>query len=168
MTQSATRGTVNSTLRVELAGFPADAYVELAFAGATVATMTTGGDGTATTWFVVPAKPQGVYQIRAVGGAADVVATYAIAPRIKVMPGAAGPGDQVAVSLRGFGRNEQIRIRWLVDGRYVQVGLVARTSNTGSANLIVTVPAGAPPGLTSVRGDGTLARAQTNAVFVTE
>ncbi len=74
----------------------------------------------------------------------------------------------MSVSLRGFGRNEPVRIRWLVDGRWVQVGFVDRTSNTGSANVTVTIPAGADPGPTSVRGDGTTARAQTNAFVVTE
>ncbi len=87
---------------------------------------------------------------------------------MKVIPGGATAGDQVEVSLRGFGRNEAVRIRWLVDGRWVQVGFVTRTSNTGSANILVTVPADADPGPAKVRGDGTIARAQTNAFVVLE
>ncbi len=139
----------------------------ITFAGVTVAAVTTTGGGVASVTIVVPAKPQGSYEVRAVAGTTSATASFTVAPRIKVMPGSGGPGDSVGVSLRGFGKNERVRIRWLVDGRYVEVAVVARTSNTGSANLPVVVPAGADPGATSVRGDGTIARAQTNVFVVT-
>ena len=95
-------------------------------------------------------------------------AAYAIVPRIKVIPARAGPGDQVEISLRGFAKNERVRVRWLVDGRWVELFVVERTSNTGSANVMVPVPASAVPGPAKVRGDGTIARAQTNAFVVTD
>ena len=54
----------------------------------------------------------------------------------------------------------------MVNGSYVEVAQVT-TSNTGSANVNVTIPAGAQPGNNTVRGDGTTFRAQTNAAVVT-
>ena len=140
----------------------------MTFSGATVAALTTTAAGTGSATIRVPAKPAGTYPLWAASRTESASATYTVAPRVKVIPGTAGPGDEVEISLRGFGRNEAVRIRWLVDGRWVQVGFVPRTSNTGSANILVTVPAGADPGRTSVRGDGPIARAQTNAVYVTE
>jgi hypothetical protein len=71
----------------------------------------------------------------------------------------------VNVSLRGYGKNETIRIRWKVGNAWVVVATV-KASNTGSANVNVTVPANAPAGANSVRGDGTINRQQTNAVTV--
>lgn len=167
MALSTQRSTVNTALRIDLAGFPANSPVEVSFAGVTVASITTTSGGTATATIAVPAKPQGAYEIRAAVGTTTATASFTVAPRIKLTPGAGGPGDSIGVSLRGFGKNERVRIRWLVDGRYVEVAVVERTSNTGSANLPVLVPEGADPGATSVRGDGTIARAQTNVFVVT-
>jgi hypothetical protein len=168
LTTNSARGIVNSNLRLTLSGFPANAYVEISFSGAVVATRTTTAEGTVSVTIKVPAKPAGTYPLWAVAGTESASASYTIAPRVKVIPGSAGPGDQVEISLRGFGRNEAVRIRWLVDGRWVQVGFVARTSNTGSANVMVAIPEGVDPGPAKVRGDGTVARAQTNAFVVTE
>ncbi len=61
------------------------------------------------------------------------------------------------VSLRGFGRVEVVQIRWLINGSFVPVGQVT-TSNTGSANIDVTIPTGAVGGANTVRGDGPLPR----------
>jgi len=72
----------------------------------------------------------------------------------------------VTVSLRGYGKTETVRIRWLVAGSWVTVATVT-TSNTGSATVSVTVPATADAGPNAVRGDGTVFRQQTNAVIVT-
>ncbi len=168
LTMSATRGTVNAKIRLEIAGFPADTYTEITFAGVTVAATTTSASGTASVRMTVPAKPQGDYQVHAAAGATSATATYAIVPRVKVIPGSAASGEQVEISLRGFAKNERVRIRWLVDGRWIEIFVIARTSNTGSANVDVTVPAGVIPGPAKVRGDGTIARAQTNAFVVTE
>lgn len=90
---------------------------------------------------------------------------FEVAPRIKVIPAEVSAGQTVEVSLRGFGKGETVRIRWLVDGVWVQIATVT-TSNTGSANLTVTVPADVDPGANKVRGDGPQFRAQTNAVTV--
>ncbi len=60
---------------------------------------------------------------------------------------------------------EAVRIRWLINGSWVQIGQVT-TSNTGSANVNLVIPAGATVGANSVRGDGTTFAAQTNAATV--
>jgi len=58
-----------------------------------------------------------------------------------------------------------VRIRWKVGTTYEQLAIV-ETTNTGSANVNVTVPADANSGLNSVRGDGTIFRQQTNKAVV--
>ena len=93
------------------------------------------------------------------------VVDFEVAPRIKVIPSTVSPGQTVDVSLRGFGKRESVRIRWLVNGSWVTIATVV-TSNTGSANVDVTVPANADLGQNSVRGDGAEFRQQTNAVTV--
>ena len=168
LTMNSARGTVNAKVRLEIAGFPANSYVEVTFAGATVAGLTTTPGGTASVKMTVPAKPKGHYEVRAAASAASAVTAYEVVPRVKVIPGSAGPGDQVEISLRGFAKNERVRVRWSVDGRWVELIVIERTSNTGSANVFVTVPATTAPGPAKVRGDGAIARAQTNAFVVTD
>jgi hypothetical protein len=67
--------------------------------------------------------------------------------------------------LRGFAKQEVVKIRWKKGPSWVQIAQVT-TSNTGSANINVKVPKFVPDGATSVRGDGPVAAAQTNAVTV--
>jgi hypothetical protein len=98
-------------------------------------------------------------------GASTVSVPYVVVPRILVSPGVVSAGTTVNVSLRGYGKGETIRVRWKVGNTWVVVATV-KASNTGSANVSVTVPANAAAGANSVRGDGTVNRQQTNAVTV--
>ncbi len=165
-----TRGTVNTDVDYTISNFPANSTVTITWrrtSGSiiTIDTVQTNASGAATGSFPVPATPGGAGQvITFTSGSVSKTATYEVAPRIKVATGSVG--DSVDVSLRGFGRQEQgIRIRWLINGSWVQVG-TANASNTGSANVPVTIPAGAVVGANSVRGDGPAFRAQTNAAQV--
>jgi hypothetical protein len=72
----------------------------------------------------------------------------------------------VNISLRGFGARETVLIRWQRGSSWIQLAQVT-TSSTGSANIDVKVPTWAPDGAASVRGDGPIGRAQTNAFIVT-
>jgi hypothetical protein len=131
----------------------------------TIGTFQTDATGAGAGSFPVPATPGGAGQVVTfTSGSVSKTATFEVAPRIKVASGAVG--DTVDVSLRGFGRVESVRIRWLINGSYVQVGDVT-TSNTGSANVNVVIPPGAVVGANSVRGDGPQFRAQTNVAMVT-
>jgi hypothetical protein len=69
------------------------------------------------------------------------------------------------VSLRGYGKQEVISIRWQVKGHWIVVAMIT-TSNTGSADVTVAVPPNAKIGKNFVRGDGTIFRQQTSAVTV--
>jgi hypothetical protein len=88
-----------------------------------------------------------------------------VPPRIKVTTSAAVRGQLADVSLRGYAKNETVRIRWEYGDGWKLIATVV-TSNTGSANLQVTVPTWAEDGFNSVRGDGTIMRQQTNIAFV--
>jgi hypothetical protein len=169
---SATRVIVGQSVTFNAEHFPANDIVSVVWrrpGGSTVdlGTASTNQNGAATGAFTVPATEGGAgSQITVESGSTSVVLTIEVAPRITVSPVTVSRGQAVTVSLRGYGKNETVRIRWLVNGSWVTVATVA-TSNTGSATVTVTVPANASSGQNSVRGDGSVFRQQTNAVIVT-
>jgi hypothetical protein len=166
------RVTVGQPVGVSAEHFPPNAALTLTWrrpGGSTVALsgLTTDETGSATGSFTVPASEGGggAQLIVSAPGGASVSVTLEVAPRISVSPGSVSRGQAVTVTLRGYGKGETVRIRWLVNGSWVTVGTVT-ASNTGSASVTVTVPANADLGQNSVRGDGTVFRQQTNAVTV--
>jgi hypothetical protein len=167
----ALRVTVGQVVGVSAEHFPANTALSLTWrrpGGSTVALsgITTDENGNATGIFSVPATEGGTgSQVTVSAGSTSVSVTLEVAPRISVSPGTVSPGDAVTVTLRGYGKGETVRIRWLVNGSWVTVGTVT-TSNTGSAVVTVTVPTSAAIGPNAVRGDGTVFRQQTNAVMV--
>lgn len=164
VTLSTDRTTVNVSLGATFTGFAPGQAVEIQWKGVTKTTAVANQFGSGFAAFPVPAAPIGTYAIRAVGGGRSASATFTIAPRIKVTPSPEERGATVDVSLRGFGKKETVRIRWRRGTGYVDVATVF-TSNTGSANIDVTVPEWATDGPAAIRGDGPVARAQTN-IFV--
>jgi hypothetical protein len=162
---SKTRGTVNIWLGVTVTGFSPGQQIDIQWKGVTKVQTTANENGSAYARFRVPAAQIGDYPVRAVSGSRSASATFTIAPRIKVIPGSASRGATVDVSLRGFGKKETVRIRWQRGNGWEEITTVL-TSNTGSANVDVGVPSWVPDGATKVRGDGSIARAQTNAFVV--
>ncbi len=152
-----------------MANFPANAAGTITWRRTSgsiidIGTFQTNASGGATGSFPVPATPGGAGQvITFTSGTVSKTSTYEVVPRIKVETGQVG--QAVDFSLRGFGRVEAVRIRWRINGSWVQIGQVT-TSNTGSANVNLVIPAGATVGANSVRGDGTTFAAQTNAAMV--
>ena len=149
--------------------FPALVTVNIALhkpAGGSVVlgTVDTNSSGAASGSFVLPATPGGSGQtIRFSSGNAVADTIFEVVPRIKVSPG--NQGGQTDVSLRGFGKDEVVTVRWLVGGTYQTVGTVT-ASNTGSANFNVTIPSNAAIGNNTVRAEGQTFSAQTNAADV--
>jgi hypothetical protein len=166
-----TRGTVNTWVNYQISGFRSGASVLIEWRRTSgsmieIDTVQTNGSGAASGRIRVPATPGGDNQlIRFSTGSIRADAFYDVAPRIKIVPGSAPRGAIVDVSLRGFGRKETVRIRWRRGTGWVELDRIV-TSNTGSANVDIEVPSWAPDGPTSVRGDGTSFRAQTNAFSV--
>jgi hypothetical protein len=130
-------------------------------------TARTDSSGAVTGTFPVPATPGGPnQQITFSSGSVSKTVLFEVAPRIKVNTTPGVRGQQVDVSLRGYARQESFRIRWRkADGSWVDLASGV-TSNTGSANVWVTVPLWAEDGNNSVRGDGSVFRQQTNAVYI--
>jgi hypothetical protein len=167
-----TRTTVNNWLAYTLTGYPANTTVQITWrrlSGSTIAIDTgqTDDSGRATGRFRVPATPGGPNQeITFTAGSASDSVLFEVAPRIKVLTNPGVRGQEVNISLRGYAKQEPVRIRWRKpDGSWAELARIT-TSNTGSANVDVTVPDWAPDGVNSVRGDGTVFRQQTNAVFI--
>jgi hypothetical protein len=166
-----TRGTVNSYVGYTVIGFSQYASVHITWRRLSgsiidIGTVQANAVGEVIGKFKVPATTGGPGQlITFTSGNVSKTATFEVAPRIKIIENPVARGQLINVSLRGYAKNEVVRIRWKKGSSWVQVGQVT-TSNTGSANVFVTVPSFAPDGLNSVRGDGSVFRAQTNAVNV--
>lgn len=168
---SSSRGTVNSPVGFTISGFVPNQDVaikwrRLSGSFTDVLTVRTNSNGGATGSFRVPATPGGPGQeVHFIQGAITKIVPFEIRARIKIAPDPAARGETIDISLRGYSRTETVRIRWLLDGKFELIASV-QTSNTGSANLKIPVPAFIPDGDHSVRGDGTLFRQQTNTVTI--
>ncbi len=162
---SPVRAIVGTTISYTIAHFPASATVDITLRKLSgtplvLGSVQTNAQGAASGTFVLPATPGGAGQaVRFTSGLVIKDAAFEVAPRILVSDGTAG--QPTSVSLRGFGKNEVVNIRWLVGSTWVAVGS-ATMSNSGSANPTVTIPANAAPGNNSVRADGPQFSAQTN------
>jgi hypothetical protein len=121
-----------------------------------VGSLTTDSSGATTGSFRIPGTNGGSgNSIIFATDSISVATSFEVAPRINVTPANVSPGVTVDVSLRGYAKKETIRIRWRVGGTWIALATVT-TSNTGSANISVTVPAHASAEPNSVRGDGTV------------
>lgn len=163
---SASRVTVDNVISVSGRYFPISAPVALIWNGRTVATWMSNADGTVAGTLKIPATPIGgrTLQLNA-GNWWKPSTTITVAPRIKMLPSSASRGQTVKISLRGYAQRESVRIRWKKGSSWVDLGWVT-TSSTGSGELYITVPSWAPDGMGSIRGDGSVGRAQTNVVSI--
>lgn len=160
------RTTVNVTVHLSGRYFPVSSAVAVTWKGQPIAQTMSDAEGNVTASIRVPAAPIGDYPLGLDGGSLwKPAATLSVAPRIKVIPDGAARGETVKISLRGFAKKDALRVRWKYEGRWIEVGWVT-TSNTGSGDLWITVPAWAADGTHSVRADGSRARGQTNAATV--
>jgi hypothetical protein len=163
---SSSRVTVDTVISISGRYFPISAPVPVIWNGKTIATFTSNADGTVYGTFKMPATPIGDHKLQLNAGRWwRPSATITIAPRVKMIPSSASRGQTVKISLRGFAQGETVRIRWKKGSSWIELGRVT-TSGTGSGELYVPVPSWAPDGTGSVRGDGSVGRAQTNAVYI--
>jgi hypothetical protein len=163
---SALTGTVNSILNYTISGFPRNVSASITFDRTRIANVTTDGSGLSAGRFRIPSATVGPHTISWTTDTAKASVVFTVKSRIKVTPNVdVMRGQRVSVSLSGFARNEVVRIRWKFWGWFVTTARVT-TNNTGSATVNVVVPWFVPDGPTSVRGDGPIARAQTNAVTI--
>ncbi len=169
---SSYRAISSTVISYQMTGFSPNQPVSISWrrlTGSSVAISTsaqTNSSGAASGTFKVPGTTGGPDQrVTFKAGSVTKTVLFNVVPRIKVNTDPCIRGQQADVSLRGYGKKEEVRIRWLKGSTWVEVARVV-TSNTGSANVLVTVPDWAATGLNSVRGDGTSNRQQTNAVNV--
>jgi hypothetical protein len=171
VTISPTRTTVNNWITYNVTGFPLNAPLKITWRRLSgsifdIATVQTNGVGAISGQFRVPATPGGAgQQITFKAGTVAKTVTFEVVPRIKVNTNPAVRGQYADVSLRGYAKQETVRIRWKKGDGWVTLATVV-TSNSGSANVNVKVPAWAPNGANSVRGDGSVFRQQTNTATV--
>jgi hypothetical protein len=170
------RTTVNNWVTFDLSNFPPNAQVQITWtrpAGSTIDIVTdpvtvTDEAGNATGQFRVPATPGGAGQIITFStGAVSETVEFEVAPRIKSNTNPGVRGGTIDFSLRGFARQENFIVRWQnpATGGWVTVGS-GTTSNTGSANVNITVPVFAPDGNNKVRAESPSFNQQTNVVNI--
>jgi hypothetical protein len=161
-----TEGIVGSSVHFHIYRFPYNPAVGIYFDGEKIGHVATNEHGNATGNFIVPAVQMGEHAVRFYRYGRSVTKTFAVTPRIKLIPSAnLTRGQKVNVSLRGYHAHETVYIRWKKGTTFVQINHVT-TSSTGSANIDIHVPSFAVIGTNSVRGDGAYGHAQTNAVTV--
>ena len=85
--------------------------------------------------------------------------------RILVSPRNVSPGQLVTVSVKNFGPNESVLIRWNLDGAWVDQGTIV-TDGSGAGSITIAVPDNVEAGSNSVRADSATRAQQTNAVMV--
>lgn len=160
------QGIVGSSIGFRIFRFPQDPNVGVFFDGTKIGSVATDEHGIGSGSFIVPAAPLGPHTVRFFRFGRNATATFTIKPRIKVIPSSnLTRGQTVNVSLRGYAAHETVRIRWKNGSTFQQITQVT-TSSTGSANVSIRVPSFAAIGTNSVRGDGSVGHAQTNAVTV--
>jgi hypothetical protein len=163
---STNRTTVDTVISLYGTNFPISQPVKITWRGNLIGTATSDVQGNVSATYKLAATPMGTYPLALDGGLKwKISSQVTVVPRIKVIPSTAGRGQTVKVSLRGFAKGEVVRVRWIKGGGWVELGRVTMSS-TGSGELWIAVPTWAPDGASSVRGDGTSGRAQTNAVFI--
>lgn len=170
-----TRTTVNSYVRVTVWNYPRNAVVQVILdrgsGGPVLGTINTDALGNASERFRFPATEGGNDLMIGFNALVDDdfyrTVPFELAPRVKSTTNPGVRGEQANISLRGFIKREPIRIRWKnpATNSWVVVG-TGVTSNTGSANIMVTVPAWAADGNHSVRAETPSFNAQTNVVFI--
>jgi N-acetylmuramoyl-L-alanine amidase len=161
VTLSRVRGIVNIWITVNVNHFPKNAKVYIQWDGETKTSLITNSSGDGSVPLKVPYDTKGFHTVRAVAPSFDKSDTvqYEVVPRIKLIPNSGKRGDTIEVSLRGFAKKENVRIRWQYGTTFKDLKTVL-TSNTGSFNVDVKVPSYSPS-TAKVRGDGPIGRAQT-------
>ncbi|MCC6704947.1 MAG: discoidin domain-containing protein, partial [Thermomicrobiales bacterium] len=131
-------------------------------------TFQTDATGSVTGKFKVPANTGGTgHQVVFSAGGVSRSVAFEIAPRVKVTPAPAARGQTIDISLRGFARQEAIRIRWRLEGTSTWIVLATgTTSNTGSANIKIPVPGYAADGTYQLRAETASFNQQTNVVEI--
>jgi hypothetical protein len=102
-------------------------------------TITVDAQGGGIVSFKVPAATKGQHAISVSSRNYYIKKSLTISPRIRLSSKSGSPGASLDVSLRGFARKQLVSIKWLNGNSSATLASVV-TSNTGSANLHLTVP----------------------------
>ena len=138
-------GGVASTLTVTGSGFGAGEDVRISWNSATASPLTSvrsTSSGAFTASVVVPNAVRGNHTLIARGVTSGRTAqrTFAVVSTLARTPVEGVPGSQIAVTVRGFSANEQVRLTW--DGTAGQTLGTATTNSAGTGTVNVVVPDG--------------------------
>jgi subtilisin len=136
---SRTSAQVDQPLVLTIKGFRPRETVTVKFDSLVKSTITVDASGAGIVSFKVPAATKGDHAITASSRNYFIKKTLTISPRIRLSSSAGTPGSGLDISLRGFARKQRVSIKWLNGNSNVTLASVI-TSNTGSANLHLTVP----------------------------
>lgn len=140
---SVTQGTAGTRVQVSGGDFSNGESVRI-YVGSTsspaVATARASSSGAISTTIIIPDRERGNADIIAVGAssATQQESVFSITPSIDRSPTSGAPGTRVAITVHGYGANEEVRLWW--DNASGTVIATIRTNGNGTGSTTFTVP----------------------------
>lgn len=163
ITLSETRGTVGRAITVSGTGFASGEEVDVRWKSASATPLASAratGTGFFSARLSIPDAPIGEHAIIVTGRTVtkQASATYTVTPSLSRSPAEGTPWTRIAITARGFGANEDVRLNWLSEGGTI-LGTI-RTNSAGTGSITITMPNG-KPGWNDYTGYGLISRARS-------
>nr|MBA2278129.1 M23 family metallopeptidase [Chloroflexia bacterium] len=147
VTLSQTQGPAAATISVGGTGFASGERVNLRWDSASatpLTTVTASSGGAFTAQVTVPDATRGAHAFYATGETSgkQASASYTLTASLARTPTEGVPGTQIAVTARGFGANEGVKLTWQ-SATGSTLG-TATTNAAGTATLTITLPSASP------------------------
>lgn len=147
ITLSESRGAVGRTITVSGTGFASGEQVDIRWKSATATPLTSirsTTSGAFSARITIPDAPIGQHPVVATGRTVTKQASagYTVTPSLSRVPAEGAPWSRIAITARGFGANEDVRLNWLRESGPV-LGTI-RTNSAGIGSITITMPNGAP------------------------
>ncbi|MGC4107690.1 MAG: SH3 domain-containing protein [Thermomicrobiales bacterium] len=140
---SPTSGSVGSSVTVSGSGYTSGESVRIYWNSTSSSPLTTvtASGGSFSTTITVPESTRGSYQIIARGATSgkQEASPFTLAPSLSRTPTGGPAGTQLSVTVRGFGANEQVQLRW--SNTSGQILGTATTNALGTGSTTITIPA---------------------------
>jgi subtilisin len=154
-------GIPGSGFEVSLRGFAKHQQVAIKWFNGTsyrkLGTVFTSNTGSANVRYYVPTTYRGGHKIEAdpVSGG-SVTISFAVKPRVKLLPNAGISGTSAALELKGFVKGETVKVYFMNGTTKKLLRTKIASSTTGAAYSTVTIPLTTTVGVHTITAEGTL------------
>lgn len=147
ITLSETGGPAATSITVSGSGFASGEAVDVRWRSASatpLASARASASGTFSARLSIPDAPIGRHAVIVTGRTVtkQASATYTVTPSLSRAPAEGAPWTRIAITARGFGTNEDVRLNWLTEGGTI-LGTM-RTNSAGTGSITITMPNGKP------------------------